>query len=561
MTADRASRRRLLRRLGIGATLGFAGCNSDDKDVAPTNSAVETQTEIVETMETQDELSQSVTQTETPDERETPTETGTTTGTSTETAEPTTTEQSWTVEPVESEHLIGAYYYAWYGGPTKSPFTDYSPRTPMLGNYNSRDTEVVNQHIKWALEGGINTLLIRWGGPDWWDNTTIQEYMMPAELWEDIQFMIHPVPSTLTPFEDNDGVNFDNVDVRCHLTYLFQYMEREYFSQDNYVSIRGRPPIVLFGVEKLEGDFEGAFLEAMDAIDSNPYVIADEPYVVLEPSYPTEWIDGVTIYSIYDEKDAQGVPRDQYFEQMQTNGIKWRLGAEREGLDWIPNVIPGKNDDLVRDTTPGPNIEPTQEHFRRFIENQTPYISPDIDTVFITSFNEWYEDTAVESSESLGTDLLDVAASELAQAELAPADVDERFNRIRLTFNETFTPPESTRNLSFLCYRIRLFDEGGTEVANYNIGVPSTEPIFYGGVLTAEPNDPDAEEHWRWFGGRSKEVILNTETDSTPTEAELIGYSGLPEELEMTVFFNGNQCDNLPLDRDDRHEYRVRLSE
>jgi hypothetical protein len=77
------------------------------------------------------------------------------------TSERTGTGAEWEVDPLEHDKMVGAYYYAWYQ-PGQN-WLDRSPSTPVLGEYNSRDEDVINQHITWAAEHGINTFIYRWG--------------------------------------------------------------------------------------------------------------------------------------------------------------------------------------------------------------------------------------------------------------------------------------------------------------------------------------------------------------------------------------------------------------
>lgn len=63
---------------------------------------------------------------------------------------------------MELDKLVGAYYYQWYRGDDgyglhdDRPWLEHVPGEPVLGQNHSRDDDVINQHLKWALEHGIN---------------------------------------------------------------------------------------------------------------------------------------------------------------------------------------------------------------------------------------------------------------------------------------------------------------------------------------------------------------------------------------------------------------------
>ena len=62
--------------------------------------------------------------------------------------------------------LVGAHYYHWYPGNWSAGTLRAQldpPQEPVLGQYDSTDTAVAEQHIAWASEHGIDFFTL-----DWW---------------------------------------------------------------------------------------------------------------------------------------------------------------------------------------------------------------------------------------------------------------------------------------------------------------------------------------------------------------------------------------------------------
>ena len=63
------------------------------------------------------------------------------------------------------DYLVGAYYYGWYDAGHWAGL-DYlgphlpDPLEPGLGRYDSRDPDVVDAHVRWASEYGIDFLIL-----------------------------------------------------------------------------------------------------------------------------------------------------------------------------------------------------------------------------------------------------------------------------------------------------------------------------------------------------------------------------------------------------------------
>lgn len=70
----------------------------------------------------------------------------------------------------QSRPKIGIFYYLWYNGPDDS--SSWANHTkivdkPLLGYYNSSDPVIIEQHLKWMQELGIDFVILSWWGDNY----------------------------------------------------------------------------------------------------------------------------------------------------------------------------------------------------------------------------------------------------------------------------------------------------------------------------------------------------------------------------------------------------------
>lgn len=539
---ERPSRRReYLKSLGAVAVGALAGCGSSESNSTPPDTD---------------------NQTDTPP---------TNTTTSNETEAPDT---EWEVSPIEHDQMVAAWYYAWYGGPVRNPFTEYSPSTPELGLYNSRDQEVINQHIKWAREHGINTFISRWGGPGSWDDTTLLEYFFEAELGSEIDLFVEPSVTALTPGDSEAPKDFDKEENRKALIEAFEYLDEEYFGRSNYARLDGRPAVAFFStVGQTSGDFAGALTAAKASTSEEPFVVADavslfDPLADTGVENPEQIygdllsvVDALTTYNIYEPEKVAELDFPDYAEYIRQLSLLRRLGADSYDIPFIPDVSPGYDDSLLPDRPDRAPLDATPDRFKQLIDTQKDLINPDLNAIFLTSFNEWYEDTTVEPREEYGTAFLETVADNLAGDQTEPLDPATDFNRLQFRFNTTAQPDGSDRNLAWYVSSLALFSAAGETLASYDIGVPEEEPYLIEGVHAVE-EDPDSDPPTRrWFGGPLARTTIYVENQTTtPASATVRGVPIRSNAIEVEVHFDGEVTDSIELGTREWQTYEFSLT-
>jgi hypothetical protein len=544
---DATSRRQLLAYLA-GGTAALAGCNTDE----------------------------SGTTTETTEPATRPSTTTTTaTESPTETEEETATDEEWEVDPVDHDKLVGAYYYQWYHGADgyglhdDRPWLEHVPAEPVLGQYHSRDEDVINQHIKWALEHGINWFMAHGAAPGDYDEVTLRNHVLEAELADRMQFsLITGIPNE---FRDEQGqFDMDDPDLRRSVGVKLAEYESTYFDRENYLTVDGAPLVMFFAVGNMTGDVIEAWDEIRDALDGDTYLLAD-PRMGYSPGFAgfdtparelAEAFDGLSGYDLNPILQLQYGEFDR--EDFQRHLRDWRIATEDYGVDFIPMTLPGEDHSEIDWKEPRNfYLERTPDRFRRLCRDARRYRDPDLDAVLVTSFNEWPEYTAVEPAESYGTTYLEIAEEELARGQQDPFQTDQYvspqfdFNR---AINEQDLNPEaqSSRKLAFQLNGLVVESEDGTAVAAYDVGVPEDEPVFTEGVYRAERNPNADPDSWRWLGGKSERTI--SYLDSDPDNAATLQVTGRPASGEITaaVRFDNQDAGQVTFD-DGIGEYRISL--
>ncbi len=446
-------------------------------------------------------------------------------------------------EPLETERLVGAHYYPWYemsGG--HQDWTEWTVSDPVLGEYSADDPRVVDQHLKWCLEYGIDWLSVSWWGPGSGSDTALDGTITEMERFDDVQFSIlYETVGRLEAYE----YDLDRSAARERLQSDFEYLAERYFGRENYLHIDGQPVVYFYVSNNLSGDVEAAFADATANLDTDLYVLAGVPFGSAPATYPIiDVADAVTSYNPYRPRaDIEAVFHDNY---EQGNKVM-NLGARVADIGFVPVVIPGFNDtglpDNVREDNPILSSSP--DRYERVLEQVRPHLA-DSEAVLITSFNEWYEDTQVEPGTDFGTEYLELTAEKLANA--TSAGFTPQGTTLRFAFNETIVPaetnPDSTDDseLAFMAGGLRFLDDGEA-VASFDIGDAANEPLLLKGVYGTASNDSYS---WRWFGGPDAETVLFVEADiSNADTAVLTGEPMRSDRIEAEVFVDGTKTDQL----------------
>jgi hypothetical protein len=314
------------------------------------------------------------------------------------------------VRPVE--HLVAAHYYPWFDAgrwsysecATGAVRLDLAPaQPPLLGRYDSSSEAVVDQHLRWCAEHGINVLVLEFIRPGSREDRISREVILPHSRSGDVRF------SVLYDWAIRFGSFQVTAERIASARADFDHLAREYFTHPSYLKVRGKLPLVMIYVTRaLKGDVAGlisGIREACAARGFEPFLVGDEFFFTSSPDAKriSRW-DGIFGYDVYAGKGG-------YWE---TNGtldlFRRRTSAYREaaaasGVKFLPSAAPGFNDRAIRRKCEDHPVLPRRARsggdpaslFRAtFVETALPAVDPELPMVVITSFNEWHEDTQIE---------------------------------------------------------------------------------------------------------------------------------------------------------------------
>ncbi|MGE0446722.1 MAG: glycoside hydrolase family 99-like domain-containing protein, partial [Vicinamibacterales bacterium] len=305
-------------------------------------------------------------------------------------------------------------YYGWYDDGHRAELGYLGPHLPQplepaLGEYQSLDPDVVNTHVRWAAEYGIDFFIISWNAAGNTADRQARELLLPA--LEQSSVRQAPIIETLA-YRDIDLFNPDD---RAALNAEVRYVAENYLGHPSAMRIDGRPLLFLYTTRRLQGDIVGWLAEVrveLATLGINPYIVGDEAFWQPADLDRLHEFDAITAYNVYDwplTQHAGWASDSTFFEDVDALFSRWREAARDTGIAFIPNALPGYNDRGVRLEEDHYVIPRAARRFgyrtgffERSIELAKEHVDPELKLVTITSFNEWHEWTQIEPARESG---------------------------------------------------------------------------------------------------------------------------------------------------------------
>lgn len=397
------------------------------------------------------------------------------------------------VAQVPYDVTIGAYYYPWYHTQTNlsSHWKDgYArqklsvPQQPSMGEYSSRDVNVLKSHFNWARSNSIDMFICSWWGPNSFEDTTLKDYFCTSPDIGTFKYCIlyeALADYCLGPYTNAQGLIEFTPAAKQKLYNDFAYLSQKYFADDNYYKYNGNPVVFFYVSRVFRGAIADAFTHLRTTIKNNYgytlYLVGDE----LEWENKSDFsrisvFDAVTSYTMYSdiqEQDQRLVYADDIWF-LQDVVLKYdytKKSVEKMGKKFIPGCQPGFNDRGVRlgadhyvlshersSTKTGNSL------FKDYLNIAGRYVDSGLKLMTVTSFNEWHEDTQVEPTKT------GLAATKLPYNytlnENHYAYGTNLLNQIR-TFSAAYTGPAPYGKAATIVINEVCPSTGGNENAKY----------------------------------------------------------------------------------------------
>ena len=319
------------------------------------------------------------------------------------------------------EPPVGAHYYLWFpsrfeGGRYLRARLDPAQK-PLLGEYSSSAAAVVERHIAWAADSGVDFFTLDWwpGNPN--RNAVIEQSFLAARNISWIRFCIFYELGALGYDAGSGATHFDAATVERFLSDTSEIAAR-YFRHPFYLRVEGRPVIVLYITRTATGRFAEAmtrFRARMGEQGFDPFVIGDEIYWTVAREDGTgdaaepqrgriALFDAITAYNLYDptRRTQSGYGASSTLVSEAHSLYEFYRTVGRKPV--VPVAMPGYNDRAFRPEA-GHDAIPREwaagagegSFFARWLDHfALPLVDARLRMLLVTSWNEWSEDTAIE---------------------------------------------------------------------------------------------------------------------------------------------------------------------
>lgn len=313
-------------------------------------------------------------------------------------------------EPTDTR--VGAYYYPWYGESGRHWHHGYEGMGdgsgPALGEYDSRSSAVVRQHITWSREIGIDHWICSWWGPGSWEDETLLREVLPELDGVPVKFCLFYEAEGLLGLDPERGIEFDERKTESFAGH-FRWMAERYFAHPAYLKIEDRPVVYLYLSRAFAGNHARALARARAACSARGfdlYLVGDEVYWHEPDPGRLRLFDAVTAYNLHGPPEFADLGDWSPFIEA-CDGVyqRWSAACRGVGVDFIPGVMPGFDS---RETEGGDRhyviprvLSPGQapdSFFAAMAKMARRHLGDRRPQVAITSFNEWHEGTQIEPS-------------------------------------------------------------------------------------------------------------------------------------------------------------------
>lgn len=328
--------------------------------------------------------------------------------------------------------LVGSYYYPWYT--IKRWNNDHNVTDkPYLGPYDNSNISVINQHVDWAKQAGIDYFIYAWLG------TNKEEHDYETKITDNfirqtskINYKIMPLYETpLALNQSPNKIDFDQkylpgITVGDQFINDMLAFSNQAYNAEHFLRIDNCPRVAIYLARNMlnQATYFNKLKKALSnrnqcldfTADVSFWSSSDKPLARSKQSSEDQWawlannFSAVFGYNMYSHDiNVYKIKEDLAFDEIflrakSVNQEKWEQRSHDVGLKYHYSIQPGYDDRLLRGND-RPAAPPSEKFLLEDWERIDASLSKD-DHILITSFNEWYEGTALEPSKKNGSSLI-----------------------------------------------------------------------------------------------------------------------------------------------------------
>lgn len=255
-------------------------------------------------------------------------------------------------EPPEKQPQVGIFFYVWYDTANPASWDKTIVDTPTLGRYDSDNTTVISQQLKWIEDLGIDFVIVSWWGTkDNFGKFTDQSAKLVFQTAQNIKsnlkfaIMVEPYPAI------GGSYNYQEIYSQIYRDFVAPYASLYYVKDDKplicFYNDAGKKPSLCNN-----GDFP---------LDAGFTVLA------VGEAWYTDWMYTDLVKSVTREDQVSVTPR---YDESRLKGRPAKLKVD-----------------------PRLNLKVYDQEWQNAIDL---WEQGKVDTVLISTWNEYYERTAIE---------------------------------------------------------------------------------------------------------------------------------------------------------------------
>ena len=315
-----------------------------------------------------------------------------------------------------------AFHYAWYGTPwgtgvihewlgwnnagydpekvIRGRRESATPCYPLDGLYDSSSDYTIKRQIYQAKQAALDGFIVSWWGfPDRLGlNEEDRRYKTALSADCTLKRMLELAPDDFSVTLYYENAVYGESDLLNNIVTDFARILNEYGKHPRWLKVNGMPVLVIYG--RVLNQVARKYADDIEIWRRIRREIADRGYEIfmigdsLNPKY-AEVFDGLHTYNPIGFT-TRGINIEALYKKVSEE-------LHKRGKLFVATVTPGFDNYLIR----GVNrlFEPRQDG-RYYIDSWNIALRCDPDWIFITSWNEWYENSQIEPSVEYGTDYI-----------------------------------------------------------------------------------------------------------------------------------------------------------